>query len=583
MKPNLLNGSRSRYLAGFVFAIAAIFVIRLFYLQVIQHDHYTQLANAEQVKRDRIPATRGEIYALSGTTPVKLAVNETVYTVFADPAVITTDDEKKVVDTLNQIAGGNVVTDFAKLLENKESRYAVLAKRVTRTQAEKIKDKELSGIGFQAVSQRYYPEGTLAAQLLGFVNADGVGNYGVEGYLNDTLTGVDGKLETVTDVSDVPLTIGDRNIRQPAVNGQNTVLTIDRNIQSKVEEVSKSYAEKFQAGNVSVLVMNPNNGKVMAMANYPTYDPAKYFEVNDAALFNNHAISVPYEPGSDVKTYTMAVAIDKNVAKATDTYNNTDYIKVADRTITNATKGHTGNITFQTAMNWSLNTGFVTLGMRLGNGTEITTQARNTMYEYFHDKFGLGELTGIELANESKGIVIPPTAVDGNAVRYSNMTFGQGLDATMVQVSAGFSSIINGGNFYKPTIVAGKVVDGQYEPNADPTPLRTGVVKASTSEQIKDMTHTARNYSFSGRDKAGYYVGGKTGTSQVIKNGQYADDETVATYLGFGGSSIDNPQYVIMVSVSGEHKTFGGAQNAMPIFTEVSNWLLDYLKIPPKG
>ena len=582
MKPQLLKGSRSRYLAGFVLVIAVIFVVRLFYLQVIQHGHYTDLANAEQVKRERIPATRGEIYALSGDQPVKLVMNETVYTVFADPATVS--DKQKVIDTLKSVAGGNVVDNFGDLLNNKESRYAVLANRVTRTQAEKIKDQKLTGIGFQAVSQRVYPEGTLAAQVLGFVNADGVGNYGVEGYMNKQLTGTDGRLETVTDVSDVPLTIGDRNIRQPAVNGQNLVLTLDRNVQSKVEEVAKSYGDKFQAGNVSVLVMNPNNGKVMAMANYPTYDPAKYYQVTNPALFNNETISTPYEPGSDMKTYTMAAAIDKGVAKATDTYDNTDYIKVGDRTITNATHGITGNITFQTAMNWSLNTGFVTLGMRLGNGTEITDQARNTLYEYFHDKFGIGQMTGIQLANESKGIIIAPDQPDGNAVRYSNMTFGQGLDATMVQVSAGFSSIINGGNFYQPTIIDGAVTDdGTFKPNADPQPIRTGTVKASTSEQIKDMTHTARQYSFPGKDKSGYYVGGKTGTSQVIINGQYSNDTTIGTYLGWGGGSIDDPQYVIMVSVSGDHKTFGGAQNAMPVFTDISNWLLDYLKIQPKG
>lgn len=577
MKPNLLKGSRSHYLAVFLFVIAAIFVLRLFYLQVIQHDYYVGLANAEQVKRDKIPATRGEIYALSGDTPVPLVKNETVYTVFADPAVITEKNEAEVKEVINSIAGGNTVANFGDLLKNKESRYAILAKKVTRTQAEKIKEKNLSGIGFQAVSQRDYPEGSLAAQVLGFVNADGVGNYGVEGYLNDQLTGIDGRLETVTDVSDVPLTIGDRNIREPAKDGEDIVLSIDRTIQAHVEDTAKTYADKYGADNLSVLVMDPNNGHIMAMANYPSYDPAKYYEVNNGALFNNHAISAPYEPGSDVKTYTMAVAIDKGVAKPSDTFVNTDYIKVADRTITNATKGITGEITFQTAMNWSLNTGFVTLGMRLGNGMDITTEARQTMYQYFHDRFGLGEYTGVELANESKGIVISPDKLDGNAVRYSNMTFGQGLDATMIQVSAGFSSIINGGNYYKPTVIAGKMVNGTFEKNPASSPLREGVVKATTSQQIKDMTHSARQFSFPNIDKGGYYVGGKTGTSQVIKNGTYATDETVGTYLGFGGSSIDNPRYVIMVSVSGEHKVFAGNTHAMPVFTEISNWLLDHL------
>lgn len=584
MKPDLLQGSRSRILAGVVLAIATIFVFRLFYLQVIQHDHYVSLAQVEQVKKERLPATRGEIYALNSDEPVKLVLNETVYTVFVDPALIIESGEaNKIASTMKAIAGGNVVDNFEKLLVKEESRYQIIAKRVTRTQAEKIKDKELSGVGFQAVSQRVYPEGKLASQVLGFVNADGVGNYGLEGFMNDELAGKDGRLETVTDVSDVPLTVGGRNIREPAEDGKNVVLSLDRNIQSKVEQALVTGVKRSRATDASVVVMDPNTGRVMAMANYPTYNPAEYYKVKDGALFNNGAISAPYEPGSDVKTYTMAAAIDKGVAKASDTYNNRDYIKVEDRTISNASKGRTGVISFQTALTWSLNTGFVTLAQRLGDGKSITKTARETMYEYFHNRLGLGQMTGIELANEQKGIIISPDEQEGNAVRYSNMSFGQGLDSTLIQVTSGFSAIVNGGNFYKPTVINGYVdEDGTYKQNPTPKPIRLGVVKPGTSRQIKQMTHVARS-SFEGIDKRGYYVGGKTGTSQVVKNGVYAKDETIATYLGYGGSTIDTPEYVIMVSIHGDHRILGGSADAMPIFTDISNWMLDYLKIQPKG
>lgn len=584
MNLELIKGSRSRILAGLVLAIASVFAIRLFYLQIIQHGHYVELAQSEQVKRERLPASRGEIYALSGDAPVKLVMNQTVYTVFVDPAlIIENKSAAKVAEVMKEVAGGNLRSNIEDLLVKKDSRYQIIATRVTRTQAEKIKEHELRGVGFQAVSQRVYPEGTLAAQTLGFVNAEGKGNYGIEGYLNDELNGKDGRLETVTDVSDVPLTIGDRNIREPAQDGKNVVMTIDRNIQSHVEKSLSEGIKRSRATDASAVVMDPSTGRVLAMANVPTYDPAKYYEVADGSLFNNAAISAPYEPGSDIKTYTMATAIDKGVASASSTYYNTDSIKVADRTITNATKGHTGIISFQTALNWSLNTGFVTLAQRLGNGTQITKGARDTMYEYFHDRFGLGELTGIELANEQKGIIISPDDADGNAVRYSNMSFGQGLDATVLQVTAGFSSIINGGDFYKPTIVDGYVDDnGKYHKDSTAAPVRTDVVKDSTSKEIREMTHIARS-AFSGIDKPGYYVGGKTGTSQVVKNGVYSEDETIATYLGYGGGDIDTPKYVIMVSIHGQGRILGGSADAMPIFTDISNWMLDYLKIQPKG
>jgi len=580
MKPSALrHGSRSRILAAVILGIAAIFVIRLFYLQVIQHGHYVALAQAEQMTRERIPAKRGEIYAMSGDSPVKMVLNETVYTVFVDPSVITKPNE--VITVMKQVAGGNVRDDMEASVNAKELRYRVIANKVTRLQAEKIKEAGLKGIGFQAVSQRVYPEETLASQVLGFVDTEGEGKYGLEGFENEALKGVDGNLETVTDVSDIPLTIGDRNVRNPAVDGKDIVMSLDRNIQSHAEKALADGLQRTGATRGSVLIMNPKNGQVLAMANLPTYNPGKYFEVQDASAFNNETISAPYEPGSDVKTFTMATGIDKNVVRASDTFNNTDTIKVEDRTIGNATKGKTGTITFQTALAFSLNTGFVTVAQRLGDGKNINRTARDTMYEYFHDRFRLGQLTGIELSNEAKGIIISPDDPDGNAVRYSNMAFGQGLDATMVQVSGGFSALINGGNYFKPTIIAGEMVDGEFKKNATPEPLQSGVIQQSTSDQMREMMQAARVSSFGRYDKQGYNVGGKTGTSQVIKNGQYSNTETIGTYLGYGGA--ETPEYVIMVSVSGDNKELQGSRDALPIFTDISNWMLDYLKIQPKG
>lgn len=580
MKLELVNGSRSRILAGAIFIIATIFIFRLFYLQVIQHDYYVGLANAEQVKKETLRANRGEIYALNGTEPVRLVMNETVYLAYVDPEQVAKPDE--VAKVMKEVAGGNVRKNFEKLLVNGETkfRYQIIAERLTRSQAEKIKEKKLEGLGFAKYTQRVYPEGQMAAQTLGFVNAEGKGNYGVEGYLNKELAGVDGRLETVKDVSNIPLTIGDNNIRTPAQDGKNIVLSIDRNIQSHVEEAIVKGAERTGASHISVLVMNPNNGQVISMANMPSYNPAEYYKVQDGALFNNATVSAPYEPGSDVKTFTMAAAIDKGVAKASDTFYNTDSIKIEDITVSNATKGITGTISFQTALTMSLNTGFVTLAQKLGNGTNITRQARDTMYDYFHNRFGLGELTNIELAGENKGILISPEEQEGNAVRYSNMSFGQGLDATMIQVVGGFSSMINGGTYYKPTVVAGEVKSGVYVPKTTTDVVRSGILKQGTSEQMRVMMETARR-SARPNDPSGYAVGGKTGTSQVVVNGRYSDTETIGTYLGYGGGV--RPEYVIMVSVSGKDKVMRGAQDAGPIFTDISNWMIDYLKIQPKG
>lgn len=579
MKLDLLTGSRSRILAFGLLAIALIFVGRLFYLQVIQHDYYVSVAADAQQSRFVIPAERGLIYAKSGDEPVQLVMNQTVYTVFADPETVTEPDE--IMQSLREIAGGNLRSNAAELLEKTDTRYQILATKLSRVQADKLKERSFTGLGFQAVSQRVYPEGDLAAHVLGFVNTEGVGSYGIEGALNEELQGTDGVLQSVTDVSNVPLTIGNNNIRQPAVDGKNVVLSIDRNIQSKVEQALIAAAERTGATNVSAVVMDPATGKVMAMANLPTYTPGEYFLVDDVAQFNNTVITAPYEPGSTIKAFTMATAVDKNAIKPSDTFVNTDSIRVADRTITNATKGITGTITFETAMQWSLNTGFVTIAQRLGNGSEITATARDTIYTYFRDKFRLGEPTGVELAGEAAGTIIAPDQPTGNAVRYSNMAFGQGMEATMMQVASGFTALINGGSYYTPTIIDGYMQDGEFNQTTDIAPAATGLIKDSTSQTIKKVLVDARRAGFPGADRSGYEVGGKTGTSQVVKNGEYSDSESIASYVGFGGG--DRTEYVIMVRVSGENQEFQGARDALPIFTDISNWMIDYLKIQPKG
>ena len=571
-------------LAILTLVIMAVFVVRLFYLQVIRHDYYVAQADAEQIKPLKIPAHRGEIYAMDGDTPAPIVLNETVYTVFADPKIV--DKPGEMVEMVRQIAGGNARPNLDGMLAKKDSRYQILATKVTRKQAEMMKAKGLRGLGFQEESQRVYPEAQLAAQTLGFVNPAGKGQYGIEGALNDRLSGKDGLLRTVTDVSSVPLTIGDKNIRIAPKHGDNIVLTLDRNVQAYAEKALAAGLERSHATNGSVMIMDPQTGKIMAMANLPTYNPGEYNKVTDIAAFNNGTVSAPYEPGSDVKVLTMAVGLDKNVVRPDSTYNNTDYITVEDRTITNATKGQTGIITYQHALNYSLNTGFVTVAQRLGDGRSITYGARQTMYDYFHNRFGLGSLTGVEVSGEAAGTVYSPDSLDGGAVRYSNMAFGQGLDVTMVQVCAAFSAVINGGTYYQPTVIAGVMSDDGSTFTKEPAKAsRQGVVSAATSDDIRAMVHEARAAFYASKDRKGYYTGGKTGTSQTIENGVYVDNQTVGTYLGFGGedSSSTGPKYVIMVQVSGKNMNLAGASDALPIFTDISNWMLQYIKLQPKG
>lgn len=578
MRFNLKKMSRTSILAwALILAFSAI-IVRLFQLQIVDNAKYLALADAEQMKRFEIPAQRGLIYAMDGKTPTKLVMNESIYTVFADPQTIKDDDKSEIISKIKEVAGGNVRDGFEALLDKKESRYQILATKLSRKQAEMIKEKDFTGIGFQETSQRVYPEGQLASQVLGFVNSEG-GQYGIEGSLNDELSGKDGQLKTVTDVSGVPLTIGTRDIDTPAEDGKNVVLSIDRNIQAQTEKILKAKLEASGAKYGGVIVMDPQTGKIMAMANYPTYNPSEYSKVQDGSVFSNGTTSSAYENGSVIKSLTMAMGIDTGVASASATYYNKDYVEIEDRTIKNAVLGHTGTITFQTAMNYSLNTGMVEIASRLGGG-QINKTARDTMYDYYHNRFGLGEKTGVEIYEE-KGTVISPEESEGNAVRYSNMSFGQGMNTTMIQTASAFSSIINGGTLYKASVLNGEVdSDGNFKESSSEI-RKDNVVKSTTSDQIREILVTARHSVGTNNDLAGYQVGGKTGTSQTIENGVYVDDQTVGSYLGFGGNST--PKFVIMVSVSGAGQNLQGAQDAGPIFTELSNWMLTYLKIQPEG
>lgn len=575
--------SRIDMLAMVLMGCMAIFVIRLFWLQVVRYGEYSAIARQSQQRQFTIPAERGEIYMMDGSKAVPVVLNQAVYSVIADPVVVNASDIDKIVAALQNEAGGEMLGSVKERLAKKTSRYEVLARNITKTQAEKMQKYDFPGIGFQQGSVRNYPEGQLAAQVLGFVNSEGAGQYGIEQGMNDTLKGRDGVLQSVTDVRNVPLHVGRDNVHIAPKQGDTIALTIDRNVQSYAEEALKRGVEKAGATEGSVLVLEPDSGRLLAMANYPTYDPGEYYAVDDPAVFVNATTMMPYEPASVIKTFTIATGIDKGVITPQTPFYNTDCIAVADRTMCNTLRGLGGPSNMQEVLNNSLNVGTITVARRLGNGSSVNGQARTIMYDYFHNKFGLGEKTGIEVA-EAAGYIYPPDSVEGNEVRYSAMTFGQSLSLTMVQVAAGFASVINGGEYYQPVLVGGTVDDDGAVSWKEQKPLQR-TVSEETSAQMRAMLETARGSSWMGKeDRPGYRIGGKTGTAETVsESGEYTQSETVATYVGFGGT--ERPEYVIMVRVAapGKGLNLEGGLHAGPVFADVSNWMIDYKKLAPKG
>ena len=560
-----------------------LIMARMFQLQVVAHQKYVDLALSQQMMQNTIFAKRGEIYMMDGKNTVPVVMNEKVFTISVDPFLLRTtkdQDQKEVMGKIDEITTGYRVVSWDKVFENEKSRYAIVARNVPYDQAQKIKEARMVGVYIQGTTKRVYPEGELAAQVLGFVNADGKGQYGIEGELNTELTGVNGVLKTVKDVNNIPLTIGKNNVRVPAQDGKNVVLSIDRNIQKKTEEVLKNTAERFKVSHASAVVMNPRNGQILAMSGYPSYEPADYAKVTDARRFQTGVTMDAFNPASVCKTFALASAIDSGVMTATTTYHNTDLVVIDGWPIQNAIKGHTGEISMQEVFTYSLNTGSIqALRLLGGSQTEITYQGKEKLYDYYYNRFGLGKYTGIELP-ETRGVVVPPTSIDATNARYANMTFGQSLDLSMIQVVTAFSSVVNGGDYYKPTLIAGEIKNGEFV-REKLKERDHQAIESSTSETMRKMLHQARLVFPNVKQyDEGVYVGGKTGTAQVVKNGKYTFDETIATYIGYGArSETEYPEYVIMTKIWEDNRKLDGGMNAKPIFDEISQFMVNYLKM----
>jgi cell division protein FtsI/penicillin-binding protein 2 len=579
----LRTSGRSRALVLILLAFIALFTIRLFTIQVIEHGKYKAQALAEQQAKFVLKAQRGQIFATDGLdAPAPLVLNEPVYTVYADPSQVKNADGIK--STITSVAGDKAVGDLSGLTD-KTRQYMVLAKQLTRQQAETIKAKGFSGVGETQTTVRVYPEGSLASQLLGFVNADGQGQYGIEQALNDRLKGTDGVLQTVTDVRNIPLTVSDNDISIPARDGANVVLTIDRTIQSYAEQALSTGLKNAKATVGGVIVMDPQTGKIMAMANYPTYDPSNYGTVNDASVFQNGIVSNAFEVGSVMKTLTMGAGLDSGAVNYNSTFNDsTGCNTVDDAKICNVeTDPRSAHATMTDTLEYSLNTGVNYVLSQMGGGT-INRTADQKLYDYFHNRYRFGQVTGIEQTGEEAGIIVSPAASLGPNVKYANMTFGQGLTVTMLQMAAAFGSAINGGTYYQPTLLDGQMgVNGQEINKTAPKIVEKNVLSAQSSQQLNEMIYQARKLGFFGNvDPAGFRVGGKTGTAQVIdpKTGAYTNDNSIGTYLGFGGNST--AKYVIMTYVKDSHiPGYAGTTAAGPIFNNISNWLLQYLRVSP--
>lgn len=577
----LTSAQRIRIWYGFLLLIIAIFVVRLFYVQVIKYDHYKNAALHNQLKQYQIPAARGIISAHVGGGVVPIVLNEQLYTLYADPTFIKNPDSAAI--KLSSILGGKAET-YANLLKTKNTRYVVLAKRITGAQQVKIVALKYPGVGAQAQQYRTYPQGSLAAQTLGFVSDGGTGEYGLEQALNKELSGTPGQLKAITDISGVPLAASRDNTETPPKKGSDVTLTIDLAMQQQLEKILQAGGKAANSPEGSALILDANTGAVKAIANYPTYDPAKYGQVKDPGTFQNGAVSAAIEPGSIVKILTTAAAIDSGAVTPNQTYYDPYKFIVDGFTISNVEiDGNAGTKSLYDILNLSLNTGATWELMQMGGGS-INSKARDTWHNYLTKHYMLGKTTGIEQGYESAGLITPP-GNNGKAINltYAESAFGQAMLATPIQMAAAEAAILNGGTYYQPHLVEQYTDDSGKTNKVAPTVVSSNVVKPSTSQALNSMLvysveHHGAQPAF---DQTKYSVGGKTGTAQIAVNGVYSDKQYNGTYLGFIGG--DKPQYVIVVYVQKPVVNFyAGAAAAQPIFFNLAHMLINNSYVTPK-
>lgn len=554
---------------GFLVFTAAL-IVRLFSLQVLGHEYYKNLAeNQHQVYKTLVP-TRGEIFAADRKSgkPVAVVTNIEKDLVYAVPPEIT--DKQGTAHLLSPILQMREREVLERIADN-ERKWVSLKRGLPESASESVKNLNLGGIYLQAETYRSYPEKSFAAQVLGFFGYQGderVGRYGIEEQFQDLLAGKAGSLKAEKDVAGRWISGAPRQL-QPAEDGANILLTIDRAIQFKAETVLKNAVEKHQADSGAIVILDPKTGVVLAIASFPNFDPNIFNEVEDVGVFRNQAISEAYEPGSVFKTITMAAALDAEAVTADTIYEDTGSVGIDRFVIRNAENKVYGQRTMTQVLEESINTGAIFAQKKTGRQKFLDTV----------QKFGFGKLTGLTLPAESPGDI--RNLLSGGEVHFATASFGQGVTVTPMQIASALGAIGNSGRLVKPYIVEEiQYPDGRIEKIRNPE--TTQVISSKAANTLSAMlVSVVENGHGKRAGVPGHYVAGKTGTAQVAKVGEegYDPDKTVGTFAGF--APVDNPAFAMAVKIVNPKDVRFAESTAAPAFGEMARYLLNYYQIPP--
>ena len=539
-------------------AAAVVLIGQLVRWQVIEHHQFVALAEAEHQDELIIPPRRGEIRDRNGHL---LAADIIEYNLSASPKII--NDPYATADRLSGLL--DLSRDqLAKTLDSGAT-WTPVAQGLTQAVAEKVLEWDIVGLQVEPQTKRVYPEGNMAAHLLGFVNSNGNGFYGVEGYYDSMLRGKAGLRTGERSPFGEIIPLGVSHF-VPPVSGATLYLTIDRNIQYLIEAELEQAVITYGAQRGSVIVLDPKTGAMLGMANYPTYDPNNY-SASDESLFFDPNVSEQYEPGSVFKIITMAAGLDAGaVSPGTIVYDGGS-MEVGGRVIYNWDRQGHGNVDMTEVLAQSLNVGIAQVATALG---------KDRFYTYMK-RFGFGNLTEIDLGSEGPGTLKTPKEANWYESDLGTNSFGQGIAVTPVQIATAVGAIANDGLLMKPYVVQ-RIEAGEREIDVQPTVVRRAV-SSETAKTLTNMLVAAQEQANSEALLPGYRVAGKTGTAEIPVPGGYHPTLTLASFAGF--LPADDPQVVVLVIIDRPTSSRWGSKTAAPTFRRIAERLVVLLNIPP--
>lgn len=565
-RPQRFN-NRGFGLLAVLIMVAGVLVLRLFFLQIVDTSDL-EAKNLSQVQVDRkLQSPRGTIYDRHESP---LAMSVFTKSLYADPQML-----KKNPEDIAELVAPYVSISKEAIVENlKEDTAFVWLDRMMEPDKSKavekiIEDEKLEGLNFVEESKRYYPNGNLAAQVLGFVGTEDKGLDGLEMVLDDELKGGLTKEVVATDRKGNAI-FGSVLAQYLPDKGKSVTLTIDATVQFIAERALEQAMVDIKPAHASVIVMDPKTGEILAMANRPTYDP-NHYDKGKEQDFKNIAVTNLYEPGSTFKTIIASAALASGKWTVDTVYNDTGSIMASGHVMQNWNGEGYGKVRLLEILKFSINTGMARLG--LTTGPEILS-------EYVH-KYGFGQPTGIELPGEGEGLLFNPEEMAD--IDTASMSIGQGIAVTPLQMVRAFGAIANGGILMKPHIVkAYNNPDGTVASETQ-TESQGQAIPENVASTIVDILE--KEVSEGGGNKAmveGYHFGGKTGTAQKLNTeyGGYLDGRYIASFIGFG--PVEDPKFVVLVAIDDpSNGSIYGGQIAAPVFKDIMSQLVRYYQISP--